>query len=76
MDDALASRAYEDTSLPIGHGQTISQPYIVAKMTELLIDQRHLKNVLEIGTGAAGCHAYPLYRIHQGNHSFTVSSAS
>ena len=51
MDDALASRAYEDTALPIGHGQTISQPYIVAKMTELLVDQRHLKNVLEIGTG-------------------------
>ena len=51
MDDALASRAYEDTALPIGHGQTISQPYIVAKMTELLIDQRQLKNVLEIGTG-------------------------
>lgn len=51
MDDALASRAYEDTALPIGYGQTISQPYIVAKMTELLVDQRHLKNVLEIGTG-------------------------
>ncbi|WP_428357630.1 protein-L-isoaspartate(D-aspartate) O-methyltransferase [Methyloprofundus sp.] len=51
MDDALASRSYEDTALPIGHGQTISQPYIVAKMTELLVDQRHLKNVLEIGTG-------------------------
>ncbi len=51
MDDALASRAYEDTALPIGHGQTISQPYIVAKMTELLVDHQHLKNVLEIGTG-------------------------
>ena len=51
MDDALASRAYEDTALPIGHGQTISQPYIVAKMTELLVDQRHLKNILEVGTG-------------------------
>lgn len=51
MDDALASRSYEDTALPIGYGQTISQPYIVAKMTELLVDQRHLKNVLEIGTG-------------------------
>ncbi|GFO77823.1 protein-L-isoaspartate(D-aspartate) O-methyltransferase [Bathymodiolus platifrons methanotrophic gill symbiont] len=51
MDDALASRSYEDTALPIGHGQTISQPHIVAKMTELLVDQRHLKNVLEIGTG-------------------------
>jgi protein-L-isoaspartate(D-aspartate) O-methyltransferase len=51
MDDALASRAYEDTALPIGHGQTISQPYIVAKMTELLVEHKHLKNVLEIGTG-------------------------
>jgi len=51
MDDALASRAYEDTALPIGHGQTISQPYIVAKMTELLVDHKHMKNVLEIGTG-------------------------
>ena len=37
VDEALASRAYEDTALPIGHGQTISQPYIVARMTELLI---------------------------------------
>jgi protein-L-isoaspartate(D-aspartate) O-methyltransferase len=51
MDDALASRAYEDTALPIGYGQTISQPYIVAKMTELLLDHQHMKNVLEIGTG-------------------------
>ncbi len=37
VDEALASRAYEDTALPIGHGQTISQPYIVARMTELLL---------------------------------------
>jgi len=51
VEEAFASRAYEDTALPIGHGQTISQPYIVAKMTELLTDQRHLKKVLEIGTG-------------------------
>lgn len=51
MDDALASRSYEDIALPIGYGQTISQPYIVAKMTELLTDQRHLERVLEIGTG-------------------------
>lgn len=51
VDDALASRAYEDTALPIGYGQTISQPYTVAKMSELLVGQRHLKNVLEIGTG-------------------------
>jgi protein-L-isoaspartate(D-aspartate) O-methyltransferase len=52
MDEALASRAYEDTSLPIGYNQTISQPYIVAKMTELLLGVAgHLGKVLEIGTG-------------------------
>jgi protein-L-isoaspartate(D-aspartate) O-methyltransferase len=52
MDEALASRAYEDTSLPIGYNQTISQPYIVAKMTELLFGVvGHLGKVLEIGTG-------------------------
>ena len=51
MEDGFAHRAYEDNSIHIGHGQTISQPYIVAKMTELLVDQRHLGNVLEIGTG-------------------------
>lgn len=54
VDEALASRAYEDVSLPIGYNQTISQPYIVAKMTELLIKFSHrpLKKVLEIGTGS------------------------
>ena len=52
MDEALASRAYEDTALPIGYNQTISQPYIVAKMTELLLGTAsHLGKVLEIGTG-------------------------
>jgi protein-L-isoaspartate(D-aspartate) O-methyltransferase len=52
MDEALSSRAYEDTALPIGYNQTISQPYIVAKMTEELLDSpRNLKKVLEIGTG-------------------------
>lgn len=51
MDEALASRAYEDTALPIGHGQTISQPYIVARMTELVIANRPQK-VLEVGTGS------------------------
>jgi len=52
MDEALASRAYEDTALPIGYNQTISQPYIVAKMTELLLrSSDHLGKVLEIGTG-------------------------
>jgi len=51
VDEALGSRAYENTALPIGFGQTISQPYIVAKMTEALIQEKQLKNVLEIGTG-------------------------
>lgn len=52
IDEALASRAYDNTALPIGHGQTISQPYIVARMTELLVGQDVLKNVLEVGTGS------------------------
>lgn len=53
VDEALQSRAYENTVLPIGHGQTISQPYIVALMTEALIEDRTLPipKVLEIGTG-------------------------
>ncbi len=52
MDEALSSRAYEDTALPIGYNQTISQPYIVAKMTELLLEATgRLGKVLEIGTG-------------------------
>lgn len=51
MDEALSSRAYEDTALPIGYGQTISQPYIVARMTEALLQSGPLKKVLEIGTG-------------------------
>ncbi len=51
VDEALASRAYEDTALPIGFNQTISQPYIVAKMTESLLEFGQLGKVLEIGTG-------------------------
>ncbi|MDD1612473.1 MAG: protein-L-isoaspartate(D-aspartate) O-methyltransferase, partial [Methylococcaceae bacterium] len=51
VDEALSSRAYEDTALPIGFNQTISQPYIVAKMTELLLEFGGLGKVLEIGTG-------------------------
>jgi protein-L-isoaspartate(D-aspartate) O-methyltransferase len=55
VDEALASRAYEDTALPIGYGQTISQPYVVAVMTEALVDGlppgKKLTKVLEIGTG-------------------------
>jgi protein-L-isoaspartate(D-aspartate) O-methyltransferase len=51
VDEALASRAYEDTSLPIGFSQTISQPYIVARMTEALLEGGPLAKVLEVGTG-------------------------
>ena len=51
VDEALASRAYEDTALPIGFGQTISQPYIVARMSEALLDGPPLLKVLEVGTG-------------------------
>ncbi|NQV85956.1 MAG: protein-L-isoaspartate(D-aspartate) O-methyltransferase [Woeseiaceae bacterium] len=51
VDEALASRAYEDTALPIGLGQTISQPFIVARMTEALLAGFEGTNVLEIGTG-------------------------
>ena len=51
VDEALASRAYDNTALPIGHNQTISQPYIVARMTEALIEDGELNNALEIGTG-------------------------
>ncbi len=52
VDEALAHRAYEDTALPIGHNQTLSQPYIVARMTEALLDKGSLDKVLEIGTGS------------------------
>jgi protein-L-isoaspartate(D-aspartate) O-methyltransferase len=51
LDEALSHRAYEDTALPIGHNQTISQPYIVARMTELLL-QTSPRRVLELGTGS------------------------
>lgn len=53
LDEALSHRAYEDTALPIGHGQTLSQPYIVARMTEILIGATGNRDkVLEIGTGS------------------------
>jgi protein-L-isoaspartate(D-aspartate) O-methyltransferase len=51
VDEALGSRAYEDTALPIGYGQTISQPYIVARMTEALLEGGPAESVLEVGTG-------------------------
>lgn len=52
LDEALAQRAYEDTALPIGHGQTLSQPYIVALMTQALLAQGQRERVLEIGVGS------------------------
>ncbi len=51
VDEALATRAYEDNALPIGFGQTLSQPYIVARMTEALLEKSAPRKVLEIGTG-------------------------
>lgn len=52
IEEDLAQSAYENRALPIGHGQTISQPFIVARMTELLLQEGHLNKVLEIGTGS------------------------
>jgi protein-L-isoaspartate(D-aspartate) O-methyltransferase len=64
VEEALASRAYEDTALPIGFGQTISQPYVVAKMIETLIAGKTPGRVLEVGTGcgyqaAVLAHVFP-----------------
>jgi protein-L-isoaspartate(D-aspartate) O-methyltransferase len=52
VDEALASRAYEDTALPIGQSQTISQPWVVARMTEALLECGDVEKVLEVGTGS------------------------
>lgn len=52
VDEALSSRAYEDSALPIGHGQTISQPYTVARMTQALLERGRPDTILEIGTGS------------------------
>lgn len=52
VDEALAHRSYEDTALPIGYGQTLSQPYMVAKMSELAIAAGRPKKVLELGSGS------------------------
>jgi len=52
VDEALSSRAYEDTALPIGQSQTISQPWVVARMTEAVMECGELEKVLEVGTGS------------------------
>ena len=52
VDEALSHRAYEDTALPIGFSQTLSQPYIVARMTEILLSEGPIHRALEIGTGS------------------------
>ncbi|MBP6693351.1 MAG: protein-L-isoaspartate O-methyltransferase, partial [Xanthomonadales bacterium] len=62
IDEGLESRAYEDTALPIGLGQTISQPWVVARMTEAIIEHGVPRKVLEIGTGS-GYQAAVLARI-------------
>lgn len=73
VDEALASRAYEDTALPIGFSQTISQPYIVARMTETLLETGPCHNVLEVGTGS-GYQAAVLAQLF--DHVFSVERIS
>ncbi len=68
VDEALSSRAYEDISLPIGFGQTISQPYIVARMIELARGGKNIVKALEIGTGC-GYQAAVLGRVAKAVHS-------
>lgn len=72
IDEALAHQAYDDNALPIGHGQTISQPWVVARMTELLSENGVPQKVLEVGTGCGyqtaflaglGCDVYSVERI-------------
>ncbi|MEO8345559.1 MAG: protein-L-isoaspartate(D-aspartate) O-methyltransferase [Betaproteobacteria bacterium] len=69
VDEALAIRAYDDVPLPIGHGQTISQPWIVARMTELARNGRELAAVLEIGTG---CGYQTAVLAHVAKHVYSV----
>lgn len=71
VDEALDHKAYENTALPIGSGQTISQPYMVARMTELL-NLKPTSRVLEIGTGSGYQTAIP----HIWCNTFVPSSAS
>jgi protein-L-isoaspartate(D-aspartate) O-methyltransferase len=69
VDEALALRAYDDVPLPIGHGQTISQPWVVARMTELARNGRELGPVLEVGTG---CGYQTAVLTHVAKHVFSV----
>jgi len=69
VDEALAIRAYDDVPLPIGHGQTISQPWIVARMPELARNGREIDSVLEIGTG---CGYQTAVLAHVAKHVFSV----
>ncbi len=69
VDEALASRAYENTALPIGYNQTISQPYIVARMVEVLLAVGEIKNVLEVGTG---CGYQTAILAQMANHVYSV----
>jgi len=69
VDEALAIRAYDDVPLPIGHAQTISQPWVVARMTELARNGRDLTDVLEIGTG---CGYQTAILAHVSKHVFSV----
>lgn len=68
VDEAMATRAYEDASLPLGEGQTISQPIIVARMTEILMSVEGMDRVLEVGTGS-GYQAAVLSRLVSSVHS-------
>jgi protein-L-isoaspartate(D-aspartate) O-methyltransferase len=69
VDEALAIRAYDDVPLPIGHGQTISQPWVVARMTELARNGRDLGAVLDVGTG---CGYQAAVLAHVATHVYTV----
>ena len=69
VDEALAIRAYDDAPLPIGHGQTISQPWVVARMTELARNGRDLDAVLDVGTG---CGYQAAVLAHVARHVYTV----
>jgi protein-L-isoaspartate(D-aspartate) O-methyltransferase len=74
VEEALASRAYEDSALPIGFAQTISQPYVVARMIELILENKKAEKVLEVGTGC-GYQAAVLARIFAQVYSIERISA-